>query len=517
MSTKRKGLKFILLALAAIMLLSLPLAAGAAMENGISNPANGSTVKGVVEVAGYANDPAFSKWQLDVLPGGAADGAIFLAVGDKPGEFSYSLDTTALPSGEHALRLRVVRNDSNYSEYINKFTIANSAAPAPAAKDIVATAVGAGQFNTLVAAVKAAGLVGALQGKGPFTVFAPTDEAFAKLPAGTVEALLKDPKALSNILLYHVVPGAVKAAAVTDGLSAKTLQGSPVTFKVMDGKAMIEGAGIVATDVMASNGVIHVIDSVILPPAKAAAAAAAAPAAKDIVATAVGAGQFNTLVAAVKAAGLVGALQGKGPFTVFAPTDEAFAKLPAGTVEGLLKDPKALSNILLYHVVPGAVKAAAVTDGLSAKTLQGSPVTFKVMDGKAMIEGAGIVATDVMASNGVIHVIDSVILPPAKAAAPAAGMSNGISAPKDGASISGVATIKGYASDPSFSKWQLDLLPGGDSNGAIFLALGEKPGDLSYTLDTTGLPNGEHAFRLRVVRPDGNYDESISKFVIANK
>ena len=193
------------------------------------------------------------------------------------------------------------------------------------------------------------------------------------------------------------MPGAVKAAAVKDGLTAKTLQGSPVTFKVTDGKAMIDGANIVATDVMASNGVIHVIDSVILPPAKAAApaAAAAAPAAKDIVATAVGAGQFNTLVAAVKAAGLVEALQGKGPFTVFAPTDEAFAKLPAGTVEGLLKDPKALSNILLYHVVPGAVKAAAVKDGLTAKTLQGSPVTFKVMDGKAMIDGANIVATDV--------------------------------------------------------------------------------------------------------------------------
>ncbi len=271
MSTKRKGFKFIVLALAAIMLLSLPLAAGAAETSGITTPANNATVSGVVDVKGYANDPAFSKWQLDVLPGGSADGAIFLALGAKPGEFSYNLDTTALPNGEHALRLRVVRNDSNYSEYINKFTIANGAAKPAAAEDIVATAVGAGQFNTLVAAVKAAGLVEALQGKGPFTVFAPTDAAFAKLPAGTVEGLLKDPKALSDILLYHVVPGAVKAAAVTDGLTAKTLQGSPVTFKVMDGKAMIEGANIVATDVMASNGVIHVIDSVILPPAKAAA------------------------------------------------------------------------------------------------------------------------------------------------------------------------------------------------------------------------------------------------------
>jgi transforming growth factor-beta-induced protein len=522
MFRQRSGYKLMFLALIAVLLMSLPLAVAAETTNGITSPKDGATVSGKVDVKGYASDPAFSKWQLDVLPGGAADGAIFLAVGDKPGEFTYSLNTNPLPNGEHALRLRVVRSDSNYSEYINKFTIANGAAQPAAAKDIVATAVGAGQFNTLVAAVKAAGLVGALQGKGPFTVFAPTDEAFAKLPAGTVESLLKDPKTLANILLYHVVPGAVKAEAVKDGLTAKTLQGSPVTFKVMDGKAMIDGASIVATDVMASNGVIHVIDSVILPPAKAAApaaapaAAAAAPAAKDIVATAVGAGQFNTLVAAVKAAGLVGALQGKGPFTVFAPTDEAFAKLPAGTVESLLKDPKALANILLYHVVPGAVKAEAVKDGLTAKTLQGSPVTFKVTDGKAMIDGANIVATDVMASNGVIHVIDSVILPPAKAAAPAAGTSNGISAPKDGASVSGTATIKGYASDPSFSKWQLDVLPGGDANAAIFLALGDKPGDLSYTVDTTAFPNGEHALRLRVVRADSNYDEYVTKFTVAN-
>jgi uncharacterized surface protein with fasciclin (FAS1) repeats len=371
MSKKRNGFRFILLALAAIMLLSLPLAAGAAEANGITSPASGATVSGVVDVKGTASDPAFAKWQLDVLPGGDANGAIFLALGEKPGEFSYTLDTNALPNGEHALRLRVVRTDSNYQEYINKFTVANAAAKSAAAKDIVATAIGAGQFNTLVAAVKAAGLVEALQGKGPFTVFA--------------------------------------------------------------------------------------------------------------------------------------------------PTDAAFAKLPAGTVEGLLKDPKALANILLYHVVPGAVKAAAVKDGLTAKTLQGAPVTFKVLDGKAMIDGANIVATDVMASNGVIHVIDSVILPPAQAAAPAAGMANGINAPKDGASVSGVATVKGYAGDPKFSKWQLDLLPGGDAKGAIFLALGEKPGEFSYTLDTTGLPNGEHAFRLRVVRSDSNYDEYVSKFVIANR
>ena len=242
---------------------------------------------------------------------------------------------------------------------------------------------------------------------------------------------------------------------------------------------------------------------------------AAAPG--DIVATAIGAGQFKTLVAAVQAAGLVSALQGKGPFTVFAPTDAAFAALPAGTVEGLLKDPKALSDILLYHVLSGAVKAESVKDGLSVNTLQGSPVTFSVKDGKPMINEANIVATDVMASNGVIHVIDKVILPPAKPAAAAApAMTNGFTNLKDGAKVSGEVELKGYAADPNFAKWQLDVLPGGDANAAIFLALGETPGEFSYKVDTTAFPNGEHALRLRVVRSDSNYDEYVTKFVIAN-
>ena len=106
------------------------------------------------------------------------------------------------------------------------------------------------------------------------------------------------------------------------------------------------------------------------------------------------------------------------------------------------------------------------------------------------------------------------ILPPA---APAAQMTNGISAPKDGATVSGAVEVKGYASAPSFMKWQLDLLPVCDANAAIFLALGKQAGEFGYTLDTTGLPNGEHAFRLRVVRADSNYDEYVSKFTIANK
>lgn len=132
-------------------------------------------------------------------------------------------------------------------------------------KDIVDTAVAAGSFNTLVAAVKAAGLVETLKGKGPFTVFAPTDEAFAKLPAGTVEALLKDKEKLTKILLYHVVSGNVMAKDVVKLKSAKTVQGSSAKITVKDGKVMVDNANVVKTDIATSNGVIHVIDTVIIP------------------------------------------------------------------------------------------------------------------------------------------------------------------------------------------------------------------------------------------------------------
>ena len=139
--------------------------------------------------------------------------------------------------------------------------------------DIVDTAVAAGSFNTLVAAVQAAGLVDALKGEGPFTVFAPTDDAFAALPEGTVDALLADPTGdLTQILLYHVVPGKVMAADLSDGMEAATLQGKSVTFTLGDGVAMVNDANIIATDIETSNGVIHVIDSVILPPADEAMA-----------------------------------------------------------------------------------------------------------------------------------------------------------------------------------------------------------------------------------------------------
>lgn len=141
-------------------------------------------------------------------------------------------------------------------------------------KNIVQIAAEAGNFNTLVAAVKAAGLAETLQGTGPFTVFAPTDAAFAKLPAGTVEALLGDPQKLASILTYHVVPGKVMAGDIikTNGAAPTTVNGLPLDIVVRAGKVFVNGAQVVTADIQASNGVIHVIDSVLLPSAAPAGA-----------------------------------------------------------------------------------------------------------------------------------------------------------------------------------------------------------------------------------------------------
>ena len=273
--------------------------------------------------------------------------------------------------------------------------------PTPEPMDIVDTAVADGRFTTLVAAVEAAGLVDALKAEGPLTVFAPTDEAFAALPEGTVDALLNDIPALTDILLYHVVDGKVMAEDVVDLGLAQTLQGQYLDIKVDDGKVFLDGAEVIITDIETANGVIHVIDAVVQPEAG------------DIVDVAAEDGRFTTLVAAVEAAGLVDALKAEGPLTVFAPTDEAFAALPEGTVDALLNDIPALTDILLYHVVDGKVMAEDVVDLGLAQTLQGQYLDIKVDDGKVFLDGAEVIITDIETANGVIHVIDAVVQPEA--------------------------------------------------------------------------------------------------------
>lgn len=265
---------------------------------------------------------------------------------------------------------------------------------------IVEVAQEDGRFTTLVTALEAADLAETLQGEGPFTVFAPTDDAFAALPDGTVEALLDDVPTLTDILLYHVVEGQVPSSAVVDLSSAETLLGQPVVVNTSDG-VQINNAEVIIPDIEASNGVIHVVDSVLMPPEN------------DLVETAMEAGSFDTLVTAIQEAGLVETLQGDGPFTVFAPTDEAFAALPDGTLDSLLENPDQLADVLTYHVVPGRVFSGDVVNVDTAPTVQGSGIDVSVDMGSVMLnESASVIQTDILATNGVVHVIDSVILPP---------------------------------------------------------------------------------------------------------
>ena len=271
-------------------------------------------------------------------------------------------------------------------------------------QDIPTNAQNTGVHDSLVAALSHAGLVSALQADGPFTVFAPTDDAFAAagIDLSTFDTD-EENATLSDILLYHVVSGAVASSDVNDGMSAEALNGDELSFTVSDGSVMINDATVTSADVMASNGIIHVIDKVLMPPADLG----------DIPTVAQGTGIHTSLVSAVVQAELLTTLQGDGPFTVFAPTDDAFAAAGIDLAALDNEEGKAtLTDILLYHVVSGAVPSSAVTDGMSATAVNGDDLSFAVGEG-VMVNDANVVLADVPASNGVIHVIDKVLMPPA--------------------------------------------------------------------------------------------------------
>ena len=274
-------------------------------------------------------------------------------------------------------------------------------------QDIPTNAQNTGVHDSLVAALAHAGLVEALQGQGPFTVFAPTDDAFAAAGIDLTTFDTDEENAtLVDILTYHVYAGSVEAAQVTDGMTATMLNGDDATFTVTNESVMIGDATVTMADVMASNGIIHVIDKVLMPPADLV----------DIPTVAQGTGIHNSLVSAVIQAGLLTTLQGEGPFTVFAPTDDAFTA--AGIDLSKFDTPEeneTLVDILLYHVLEGAVPSSAVTDGLTVTMLNGDDATFTVEpdSGTVLIGDAFVTGADVQASNGIIHVIDSVLsLPP---------------------------------------------------------------------------------------------------------
>ena len=270
---------------------------------------------------------------------------------------------------------------------------------ADSSQDIPTNAAATGVHDSLVAALTHAGLVATLQGTGPFTVFAPTDQAFAD--AGIDLADFDTPEenaTLSDILLHHVYSGTVYSTDLTDGMLATMVNGDNVKFGVSATTVTVGTATVTTADVQASNGVIHIIDTVLIPPV-------------DIPATAQTTGIHDSLVAAVVQADLLATLQGTGPFTLFAPTDQAFAD--AGIDLAALDNPtgkEALSDILLYHVVPSQVPASAVTECMSADAANGQPLSFTVGNG-VMVNDANVTMTDVVTSNGLIHVIDKVLTP----------------------------------------------------------------------------------------------------------
>ena len=251
-----------------------------------------------------------------------------------------------------------------------------------------------------------ADLLTTLQGTGPFTLFAPTDQAF--IDAGIDLAALdtvEGKATLADILLYHVVAGAVPSSAVTGCMSANAVNGQPLSFTVGT-SVMVNGATVTLADVNTSNGVIHVIDKVLTP----------TDTPNDLPRTAQCTGVHNSLVAAVIQAELLATLQGEGPFTLFAPTDQAFAD--AGIDLASLDTPEgkvALADILLHHVYSGAVLSADITDGMVVQMVNGDNITLTVttgMSASVLIGNATVTGADVMTSNGIIHVIDKVLMPP---------------------------------------------------------------------------------------------------------
>ena len=280
---------------------------------------------------------------------------------------------------------------------------------------IVDLALASPDLTTLVTALQAADLVDALADENAvFTVFAPTNAAFAALGDDAIAALLADTEELTNVLLYHVV-----GEAAVDSIDATALYGqmvtmlneADVTIDVRDGELYINDSKVIIKDIPATNGIIHVIDMVLIPESETAAEPTG-----TIVDIALADPQFSTLVTALEAADLVSTLADEtAVFTVFAPTDDAFALLGTDTINSLLADVPTLTNILTYHVIGDQAvdSATAISlDGSDVEMLNGDTVSVSVQDGTLYLNDSAVIVPDVVATNGVIHVIDAVLAPP---------------------------------------------------------------------------------------------------------
>ena len=268
----------------------------------------------------------------------------------------HGIDGLLLPSAKTAPAAQEVMADATAVE---EATEESAASPDTAAEpmNLVAAAMASDDLQTLAEAIQLGGLADVLNGEGPFTVFAPTDAAFNALPEGALAGLMAEPAQLAEVLKYHVLPTALLSSAIVDGMDAATVQGKPLTFSRTNGTVLVNGASVLSADIEVSNGVIHLIDTVLLPPngeaESAAVAATVTPEGSTIAEAAAEAGIFKTLLAAAEAAGLKDSLNGSGPLTVFAPSDDAFAALPEGTLDALMEDPAALDQYTSLSCSPG--------------------------------------------------------------------------------------------------------------------------------------------------------------------
>ncbi|MBL6877990.1 MAG: fasciclin domain-containing protein, partial [Flavobacteriaceae bacterium] len=240
-----------------------------------------------------------------------------------------------------------------------------------------------------------------LSGPGPFTLFAPTDAAFNALPPVTLLALLNDIPQLTNILKHHVVGDSVMSGMLSNGQVITTLLGTDVTVTINSSGVYIDNAMVTVVDIVADNGVVHVIDAVLLPPAPSNTI-------YDIISKS---SDHTVLTLAIDTCGLAGTLKGAGPFTVFAPTDAAFNALPSGTIAALLNDLPQLTDILLHHVVGDSVMSGMLSNSQVVTTLLGDDVTVTINSNGVYIDNALVTVADIVADNGVVHVIDAVLLP----------------------------------------------------------------------------------------------------------
>jgi transforming growth factor-beta-induced protein len=258
-------------------------------------------------------------------------------------------------------------------------------------------------LTTLAELVAKAGLVETLSGPGPFTVFAPTNEAFNNVDPATLKALLADNALLTRVLTYHVVASKIESAGITNELTSKSVAGEALrlnVYKVGDKKVITVNGAVKINAIQTTNGVIYVIDKVLVPNDDA-----------SIVKVLEKQGKFSTLLTALKVADLTSTLDSPGPFTLFAPTDEAFGALPSGALDSLIANPEELKKVLLTHVVSGTVYSRGLSAG-SVPVVSGRSVQVAIGQSGVTVANAKVVEADLAASNGVVHVIGSVILLP---------------------------------------------------------------------------------------------------------